>query len=183
MTSSHNFLSMIFGIFGKFGIEICERNKKSSMFFSSKKKKWSNKSKKFWSKKKSIEKKVDRKKKSSNKISITFFFRPKNIFDHFFFRSIFFSTKNVSIFFDEHCFGQKIPTMFFDHLFRSEISLRFQKSYLEQRAMILNGRKNTNTKIFLKTSRSDAKPSKILGIYQLRLARSLYILLVARKVI
>ena len=106
MTSSHNFLSMIFGIFGKFGIEICERKQNSSICFH-RKKKWSKKSKNFWSKKskffgqkKSVQKKVDRKKKSSNKISITFFFDRK-----------IFSTKKCSV-------DIFLPKMF-DFVFRS----------------------------------------------------------------
>ena len=43
----------------------------------------------------------------------------------------FFSTKSFRIFFDE----KKIDQIFFEHLFRSQILQRFQKSHLENRAM------------------------------------------------
>ena len=58
------------------------------------------------------------------------------------------STKRFQIFFDEKFFARK----FLGHLFRSQISPRFQKSYLENRAMSLKMRKIEQTKFVLQIS-------------------------------
>ena len=97
--ASHDFLSVIFGILGKFGIEIGEH---------------------FFIDNLLIEKNIDKK--------------IENV------RSNFFRPKSFRIFFDEKFFARN----FLGHLFRSQISPRFQKSYLEHRAMILKRRKITN---------------------------------------
>ena len=106
--SSHNFLSAIFGILGKFGIEIGNPPKNG--------------------------RKIVRRKKSENFWSDFFgriFLLVENIFLIENFSSKFSmkkkSTNSFRIFFDDKFYDQHC----FEYLFRSQISPRFQKSYLE----------------------------------------------------
>ena len=122
MTSSHNFLSMIFGIFGKFGIEICERKKNRRCFFHRKKNDRTNRKnfgrKKNRSKKKLIEKKSHRTKFRSLFFSTEKYFRPNNFstekyFRPKFFRSIFFRPKFFDFVFRSKHFSMKNFRRFF----------------------------------------------------------------------
>ena len=73
------------------------------------------------------------------------FFGQKIFSDQIFFRPLVFSgTSFLDFFFDEKFFDN----FFSDHLFRSQISQRFQKSYLEQRAIVLKIRTARTKKKF-----------------------------------
>ena len=126
MTSSHNFLSMIFGIFGKFGIGICF-SKNISYFFSSEKKNCPEKVEKSL-----VENNNNRKMKISidflgeiKKYSFTF---PINIFH--FFRSLFFRPTFFQLFSGKFFSDEKNLKYFLKNIFRSQMFQRFQKSYL-----------------------------------------------------
>ena len=119
--SSHNFISVIFGIFGKFGIEICEhiffhRNFLIEFFFDRKNRKFFGR-KKNRSKKKVGRKKIRSKKKVIEIFCDDFFFRPNFFFDQLCFSIDFFSIKKIrffrSIFFRWNIFDETFSTIFF----------------------------------------------------------------------
>ena len=94
----------------------------------------------------------------------SFFQRKKNRQKIEIFWSQFFSTKRFRIFFDENVFDPK----FFEYLFRSQIFQRFQKSHLEQRAILLKIRTARTKKkdIFsLYMPYPDAKASQVGGSF------------------
>ena len=146
--SPHGVINMIFGIFGRFGIEIGDRDF-FLWFFFDRKNVIEKKSKICWSKKKIenwlVEKKID------------FFFRP-TIFDRPFW-SYFFSMKNKY-------------RIFFGYLFRSQIFQRFQKSHLENRPMSFRTTFVFNSKIYhfssYLTYEASREKTSLLGKIQVR---------------
>ena len=142
--SSHTFLSMIFGFLRKFWVGVVKNIFPKNIF--SRRKFFRKDIEKYFSRPKNVREKILWKSQWKMKISKFWFFRffPEfwnfifsltfsyTIFD-FFCRPknlIFFSMK---IFFDRKLFSEKN----LDHLFRSQIFQRFQKSYLEKSPMSL----------------------------------------------
>ncbi len=146
LRSSHDFLSVIFGILRKFRIGIGLRNFCGRKIFRRKKIQnifvetyfWPNNT--FWVENFLIE--TNWSKNWSTMFSSNKVFSDEKIFRPTFFRSKNFRPKKKfrpKLFFDKNVLGflKKYPTNCFGYIFRSEILPRFKKSHLEQRAAIL----------------------------------------------